>query len=81
MTNFQEYLAKRRINDNASGKFTRDVRDDPRMAHIESWPALQAYILRRANQEAVPEIIRAAEPVWKGYRALVLKARRQTPDR
>jgi hypothetical protein len=43
---------------------------------MESWPQLQAYIYRKAHPSKVKDIIQAAEPVWKGYRALVLKDRR-----
>ncbi len=73
---FSEYLARRRVTDNPSGAFTRDARDDPGMANIESWPALQAYLFRK-HGAMVKEAIGAAEPVWKGYRAHVLKTRRE----
>ena len=73
---FLEYLAKRRVNHNPSGAFTLQAREDPGMAEIESWAALQAYLLRRHGAKA-KEAIDAAEPVWKGYRAHVLKTRRQ----
>jgi hypothetical protein len=72
---FSDYLAKRRITDNPSGAFTREAREDPGMAVIESWPQLQAYLFRRHGTK-VANVIDAAEPVWKGYRAHVLKTRR-----
>jgi hypothetical protein len=72
---FSEYLTKRRLTSNPSGEFTRAARTDPEMAKIESWPALQAYLFRRHGAK-VKEVIDAAEPVWKGYRAHVLKTRR-----
>jgi hypothetical protein len=72
---FSEYLAKRRITDSPSGAFTLEAREDRNMAGIESWPALQAYLFRRHGSK-VKESIEAAEPVWKGYRAHVLKNRR-----
>jgi hypothetical protein len=72
---FSEYLAKRRLTNNPSGEFTRHARGDPRMAEIDSWPALQAYLFHR-HGDKVKEAIDAAEPVWKGYRAHVLKSRR-----
>jgi hypothetical protein len=77
MTSFRDYLTSRRTLDNAAGHFTRQVRDDPEMDRIEEWPQLRAYIYRKAHAEKVKETIAAAEPVWKGYRALVLKHRRQ----
>lgn len=72
---FAEYLAKRRINGTVSEAFAREARQDPSMAKIESWAALQAYLFRRHGAKA-KEIIQAAEPVWKGYRAHLLKTRR-----
>jgi hypothetical protein len=72
---FAEYLAKRRISANPSGAFTREARDDPGIEGIESWPALQAYLFRKHGAK-VKEVIAAAEPVWKGYRAHVLNRRR-----
>jgi hypothetical protein len=74
---FQEYLEKRRITAGPTGDFTRDARKDPGMSEIESWPQLQAYLFRQANGRRVKDIVDAAEPVWKGYRALVLKNRRE----
>jgi hypothetical protein len=47
------------------------------MENIESWPQLRAYVYRKAHAEKIKETITAAEPVWKGYRAYVLKHRRQ----
>lgn len=76
MANFRDYLATRRAGDNAAGEFTRQVRDDPEMEKVESWPELRAYIYRKAQSEKIKETIEAAEPVWKGYRAFVLKHRR-----
>ena len=72
---FVEYLAQRRIKGNPSGAFTREARDDPTMARIESWPALQAYLFRRHGDKVKDPIV-AAEPVWMGYRTHVLKTRR-----
>ena len=71
---FSDYLARRRISHTQSGAFTLQAREDPGMAEIESWPALQAYLFRRHGAKA-KEAIDAAEPVWKGYRAHVLKTR------
>jgi hypothetical protein len=74
---FSDYLARRRLTDNPSGEFTRAARSDPHMAEIESWPELQAYLFRQHGAR-VKELIAGAEPVWKGYRAHVLKRRRST---
>ena len=63
------------MQSNPSGAFTADARKDPKMAGIESWPALQAHLMRRHGAYA-KEAIQAAEPVWKGYRAYLLKCRR-----
>jgi hypothetical protein len=73
---FQDYLAKRRPSKTPAGDFVRELQDDPAMAQIESWPQLQAYIFRHAHSRKVKDIVGAAEPVWKGYRAHVLKSRR-----
>ena len=77
MTNFRAYLTARRAPKNPAGEFVRQVRDEPEMERIESWPQLQAYIYRKAHADNVRETIQAAEPVWKGYRAFVLKHRRE----
>lgn len=77
MGSFREYLAARRAGDNPAGEFARQVRDDPEMERIESWPQLQAYIYRKAHPGKIRDTIAAAEPVWKGYRAFVLKSRRK----
>jgi hypothetical protein len=74
---FSDYRAKRRLTESPSGEFTRSAREDPGMAKIESWPALQAYLFRQHGAK-VKEVIDAAEPVWKGYRAHILKNRRST---
>jgi hypothetical protein len=74
MISFRSYLLTRR--NSPTGEFVRQSRDEPAMEQIESWPQLQAYIYRKAHPNKVKDIIRAAEPVWKGYRALVLKDRR-----
>lgn len=73
--NFSDYLAKRRVQNNPGGAFILDARKDPKRAHIESGPALQAHLMRRHGAYA-KGAIEAAEPVWKGYRAYVLKNRR-----
>jgi hypothetical protein len=46
------------------------------MEKIEDWPQLRAYIYRKAHADKINDTIAAAEPVWKGYRAFVLKHRR-----
>jgi hypothetical protein len=76
MSTFRDYLASRRSADNAAGEFARQVRDDPEMEKIESWPQLLAYIYRKARSNKINSTIAAAEPIWKGYRAYVLKHRR-----
>jgi hypothetical protein len=75
-SSFRDYLARRRLSNTPAGEFTRTLLDDPAMAEIESWPQLQAYIFRHAHAGKVKDIVDAAEPVWKGYRAYVLKSRR-----
>lgn len=77
MHTFRDYLAFRRITDNPASEFTRQVKDDPEMEKIEDWPQLRAYIYRKAHAGKIRETIEAAEPVWKGYRAFVLKHRRE----
>jgi hypothetical protein len=77
MYSFRDYLTYRRIIGNSAGEFTREVRDDPAMEKIEDWPQLRAYIYRNAHADKINETIAAAEPVWKGYRAFVLKQRRK----
>jgi hypothetical protein len=72
---FRDYLARSRVIHNPSGAFTLQAREDPSMDEIESWPALQAYLFRRHGAKA-KEAIDAAEPVWKGYRAHVLRTQR-----
>ncbi len=76
MTSFRTYLSSRRTGENPTGEFVRQIRDDPEMEKIEDWPQLRAYIYRRHSGKIL-ETIEAAEPVWKGYRAFVLKHRRQ----
>ena len=76
-SSFQDYLANRRRSTTPAGQLIRDLRDDPAMAQIESWPQLQAYIYRHNHAHKVNAIIDAAEPVWKSYRAHVMKSRRQ----
>ena len=76
MSSFRSYLLTRRNSEGPTGEFVRQSRDEPEMEQIESWPQLQAYIYRKAHPSKVKGIIQAAEPVWKGYRALVLKDRR-----
>ena len=76
MSTFRDYLSSRRTAKNPAGEFTRQVRDDPEMEKIEDWPQLRAYIYRKAHADKINETIAAAEPVWKGYRAIVLKHRR-----
>ena len=76
MPTFRDYLASRRDVANPAGDFARQVRDDPEMEKIEEWPQLRAYIYRKGHADRVKETIAAAEPVWKGYRAFVLKHRR-----
>jgi hypothetical protein len=78
MHNFRDYLAFRRITETPAGEFTRQVKDDPEMEKIEDWPQLRAYIYRKAQTDKINATIAAAEPVWKGYRAFVLKHRRFT---
>ena len=73
---FQDYLAKRRLSNTPAGGLTLQLREDPAMAEIESWPQLQAYIFRHAQGRNVNDIVDAAEPIWRGYRAHVLKSRR-----
>jgi hypothetical protein len=75
MGTFRDYLAARRTGDNPAGDFTRRVRDDPEMERIESWPELRAYIYRKARSDKLKATLAAAEPVWRGYRAYVLKHR------
>lgn len=77
MSTFRDYLATRRTGKNAAGDFTRQLRDDPEMEKIESWPQLRAYIYRKAHTDKVRDTIASAEPVWKGYRAFILKHRRK----
>jgi hypothetical protein len=74
--NFRDYLTTRRSGNNPAGQFTRQVRNDPEIEKIESWPELRAYIYRKAHADKINATITAAEPVWKGYRAYVLKHRR-----
>lgn len=69
----RNYLAKHPINNNPSEAFTLEAREDPGMAELQSWPALQA--IRRHRAKA-PAAINAAEPVWKGYRARIMESRR-----
>jgi hypothetical protein len=76
MHTFRDYLAFRRIMENSASEFTRQVKDDPEMEKIEDWPQLRAYIYRKAPADKIKDTIAAAEPVWKGYRAFVLKHRR-----
>jgi hypothetical protein len=76
MGTFRNYLVSRKTQDNPAGDFTRQVRDDPEMENIEEWPQLRSYIWRKVHAEKVKETIAAAEPVWRGYRAFVLKSRR-----
>ena len=76
MISFRSYLLTRRNSESPTGEFVRQSREEPEMEHMESWPQLQAYIYRKAHPSKVKDIIQAAEPVWKGYRALVLKNRR-----
>jgi hypothetical protein len=76
MPNFRDYLAYRRITENSAGEFARQVKDDPEMEKIEDWSQLRAYIYRKAHADKIKDTIAAAEPVWKGYRAFVLKQRR-----
>src|SRR5882757_523411 len=70
MTNFRIYLSSRRRTKNPAGEFVRQVRNGPEREDIESWPQLQAYIYRKARADKVKEPIKAAEPIWTGYRAL-----------
>jgi hypothetical protein len=77
MITFKEFLDRRRISNTARGDFTKEARQDPAMAAIESWPQLRAHIYKKATGQRVNEIIDAAEPIWKAYRATVLKARRE----
>jgi len=79
MTSFRTYLSKRRIVQNPTGEFVRQLRDEAEMEQIESWPQLQAFIYRRAPADKVKQAILAAEPLWRGYRAFVLKNRRTGP--
>ncbi|MEO6025232.1 MAG: hypothetical protein ABIP64_19425, partial [Burkholderiales bacterium] len=65
MTSFRGYLSTRRATQNPAGEFVRQVRDEPEMESIESWPQLQAFIYRKAHADKVREVIKAAEPVWK----------------
>lgn len=74
---FSDYLAKRPRTNGPSEEFTRAMRADPQLPEIETWPELQAYLFRRHGTR-VKELIAGAEPVWKGYRAYVLKSRRST---
>jgi len=76
MNSFRAYLASRRIAKNPAGEITQQLRDDPEMEKIESWPQLRAYIYRKAHADKISNTLAAAEPVWKGYRAFVLKYRR-----
>jgi len=77
MQSFREYLSLRRITGNPAGEFTRHVKDDPEMEKIQEWPQLRAYIYRKAHPDKINDTLAAAEPVWRGYRAFVLKHRRQ----
>jgi hypothetical protein len=76
MSTFRDYLATRRTAHNPAGEFTCHVRDDPEMETIESWPQLRAYIYRKTRSDKINSVITAAEPVWRGYRAFLLKHRR-----
>jgi hypothetical protein len=76
MGSFRDYLNSRRVTKNSAGDFTRQICDDPEMEKIESWPQLRAFIYRKAHPQKINETIAAAEPVWKGYRAYILKHRR-----
>ncbi len=77
MISFKDYLASRRITPTPSGDFTKESRNDPAMAEIETWPQLRAHIFKKTTAEQLRKTIDAAEPVWKGYRASLLKARRE----
>ena len=77
MPNFRIYLSHRRVTQSPAGEFVREFRDEPDMEAIENWPQLQALIYRKARPEKVKQTVLAAEPVWKGYRAFVLKHRRR----
>lgn len=76
MTNFRDYLNTRRITDSPAGQLTQQLRDDPEMDKMESWPQLRAYIYRKAHAGKINNTLAVAEPVWKGYRAFVLKHRK-----
>jgi hypothetical protein len=52
-------------------RIVRQVRNGPEMEGIESCAQLQAYIYRKAHADKVKEPILAAEPIWKGDRAVV----------
>ena len=77
MRNFRAYLVSRRPAKTPAGEFARQLRDDPETEKIEAWPQLQAYLYRKTREDKIKEAIAAAEPLWKGYRAFVLKQRRE----
>ena len=69
---FQAYLAKRRVTDTPAGDFTKDARNDDAMTRMESWPQLQAYLMRR---HAARPAVAAAKQVWAGYQVARRTAR------
>jgi hypothetical protein len=77
MKSFRDYLVSRRTLNNPAGQFTRQMRDYPDLEEIEEWPQLRAFIYRKSHPSKIKDMLAAAEPVWKGYRAFVLKRRRE----
>lgn len=69
---FKDYLGKRRVTGDPAGDFTKDARADAGMNQVESWPQLQAYLMR---QHAARGAIVAAKKVWQGYQTARRKAR------
>jgi hypothetical protein len=69
---FRDYLSKRRPTDSGQSEFIKVALSDPQMPDAESWPQLQAHLLKRA---APLESAVAALRIWKGYRRAAQAAR------
>jgi hypothetical protein len=63
---FLEYVKARRVTDNPAGDFVADARTDRRMPDAKSWDHLHTYLVTRG---AIPDAIKAAKVVWRGYQA------------
>lgn len=69
---FKAYLQRRRITPTAAGDFTKDAIADGNMPDVDSWPQLQAYLIRRRAERAA---VAAAKVVWQGYHVAKKKQR------